>query len=212
MAGWLTNGFQNIATWWGGEAFPLDTRQSGGIQPASVKAGIIELATATLLFGNFSSKTTVSGTRYYRGIDVQAANPTAGDGGAVQAAPVAKITGVQVLVGSVGGTDSWIVELHDSTGVLVATSATAGTTAGTAGTWQQIAFTSPVTLSPGAYYIAVQSNGTTAHPAVYNFPVPVAQTQSIMNTGSVTGVFGTSANFTPATTYTAALGPVTLLY
>lgn len=212
MAGWLTNGLQNIGTWWGGEIFNIDTRMPNGQNPQTAKAGIIEVATAALLFSNFSSKTTVSGTRYYRAIDVQAPNPSAADGGAVEAAPVTTVTGVQVLVGSVGGTDNWLVELHDSTGALVATSALAGVVAGTAGTWQQIPFTSTVALIPGTYYIVVQSNGTTAHPAVYNYPAPAIVSTPFMVTGSVAGTFGTSANFTPATTYTAGVGPVSLLY
>lgn len=211
MAGWLTNGFQNLATLFGGEKFPVDTGLPGGQNPQSAKVPLQTLVAGFLLFSNNASKTTVSGTRYYSSIDVNAPNPSFMDGGADQLAPVATITGVQLLVGSVGGTDSWIVELHDANGVLVATSATAGTTAGTAGTWQQIPFTSTVSLVPGTYFIVVQSNGTTAHPAVYNFPAPVAATTPLV-TGSVTGSFGTSANFTPATAYTVNVGPVALLY
>jgi hypothetical protein len=146
MAGWLTNGFQNAATFTGAERLPADTGNSGGIQPQSEKISLQALATAALLLTSHADKTTVSGSRYYSSLDVTAPTPAAADGGATQAAPVALITGIQVLIGSVGGTDSWIFELHDSTGALVATTATAGTTAGTANTWQQIAFTS--TVSP----------------------------------------------------------------
>lgn len=211
MAGWLTNGFQNTATVYGGEKFPLDTALPNGQNPQSAKISLQTLAAAVALLTNFSSKTTVAGTRYYGSIDVNAPNPPAADGGADQLAPIATITGIQVLIGSLGGTDSWIVELHDSTGVLVATSATAGVTAGTAGTWQQIPFTSTVSLVPGTYFVVVQSNGTTAHPAVYNYPAPVAGPVFLV-AGSVAGVFGTSANFTPVATYTAGLAPVALLY
>lgn len=212
MAGWLTNGIQNLAAWWGGEVFSIDTRLPGGQNPQTAKVGIIEIATAALLFGANKDKTTVAGSRYYRAIDVQAPNPSAADGGAVEAAPVATITGVQVLIGSVGGTDNWLVELHDSTGALVATSALAGVLVGAANTWQQIAFTSTVSLVPGTYFITVQSNGTTAKLATYNFPAPAIVSTQFMVTGSATGSFGTSANFTPATTYTANLGPISLLY
>jgi hypothetical protein len=211
MAGWLTNGIQNVASFFGGEVFPADTRLPNGQQPQSEKISILALANAVLLFGNSASKTTVSGTRYYTSVDVSAPNPSFQDGGAVEAAPVATITGIQVLIGSVGGTDNWIVELHDSNGVLVATSATAGVLAGTAGSWQQIPFTSAVSLVPGNYFLVVQSNGTTAHPAVYNFPAPALAPVPLV-TGSVTGVFGTGANFTPATTYTVNVGPVAMLY
>lgn len=211
MAGWLTNGFQSLATVFGGEKLPLDTNLSAGVQPQSAKIGLQTLAAALLYLGNYASKTTVSGTRYYSSFDVNAPNPAAADGGADQLSPVALITGVQVLIGSTGGTDNWLVELHDSSGNLLANSATAGALVGTAGTWQQFAFTSTLSLVPGTYFIVVQSNGTTAKPAVYNFPAPVAATASLV-TGSATGTFGTTANFTPATTYTANVGPVALLY
>lgn len=211
MAGWLTNGFQNLATVFGGEKFPTDTNLPNGQNPQSAKISLQTLATAVLLLTNNISKTMVAGTRYYSSIDVNAPNPSFADGGAEQLAPVATITGVQILVGGTGGTDNWLVELHDSNGVLVATSALAGVTAGTAARWQQIAFTSTVNLVPGMYFLTVQSNGTTATLATYDFPAPVANTAALI-TGSATGVFGTSANFTPATTYTAALGPVALLY
>ncbi len=211
MAGWLTNGFQNLATVFGGEKLPLDTTLPGGQNPQSAKVSFLTLATAFLYLTNNASKTTVAGTRYYSSFDVNAPNPPAADGGADQLAPVATITGIQVLNGATGGTDKFIVELHDINGVLVATSALAGVTSGTAGTWQQIPFTSTVALTPGTYFLVLQSNGTTATPAVYNFPAPVAATTPLV-TGTVAGTFGTSANFTPATTYTVDVGPVALPY
>lgn len=211
MAGWLTEGFPNAAIVYGGERFPIDTGFPGGQAPQSEKISLMTLVAAIKLFSTTASKTMVAGTRYYSSMNVQAPNPSAADGGSVEAAPVATITGVQVLVGGTGGTDNWLVELHDSAGNIVATSALAGVVAGTANTWQQIAFTSTVSLVPGLYYLTLQSNGTTATFADYNFPAPVAQTTPLI-TGSVAGVFGTTANFTPATTYTANLGPVALLY
>ena len=213
MAGWLTNGSQNAAFVYGGERFPLDTGLPAGQNPQSEKMSIMTLAAAMLLLQSnlAAGKTMVASTRYYSSFDVNAPNPSAADGGADQVSPVATITGIQVLVGGTGGTDKWIVELHDSTGALVATSALAGVTAGTTATWQQIPFTSAVSLVPGTYLLTVQSNGTTATFAAYNFPAPVAATTPFV-TGSVAGTFGTSANFTPATTYTANLGPVALPY
>lgn len=211
MAGWLTNGFQNIAAFFGGEVFPVDTRLPNGQQPQSEKIGILSLAAAMSLFNTTSSKTMVSGTRYYSSFDINAPTPTSADGGSVQGSAVALLTGIQVKVGGTGGTDNWIVELHNSAGVLVATSNTAGVTAGTAGTWQQIPFTSTVSLLPGTYYLTLQSNGTTATFAAFNFPAPVVSTTPLI-TGSATGVFGTGANYTPALTYTANLGPLALPY
>ena len=52
-------------------------------------------------------------------------------------------------VGGTGGTDKWIAELHDSAGNLLATSATAGVTAGTAGQWMQLPFTAAYSAPPG---------------------------------------------------------------
>ncbi|MFB9952043.1 hypothetical protein ACFFP0_24605 [Rhizobium puerariae] len=152
---------------------------------------LVQLAASVAYYGNTLSKTPVSGTRYYIAIDID--TPTT-------------ITGVAALIGATGGTDSFIFELHDAAGVLVATTATAGVTVGTAGAWQRIPFTSAYVAQKGRYYIAVQINGTTARLAVYNaptFPLP---------TGSATGTFGTGASITPPTTYTQAVGPVTALY
>ena len=211
MPGWLTNGYQNAASVYGGEKLPVDTLLPNGQQPQSEKIGLQTLAAALLYLSNNASKTTVAGTRYYSSFDVNAPNPGLADGGSQELSPVTLLTGVQVLIGSTGGTDKWIVELHDSNGVLLATSATAGVTTGTAGTWQQFPFTSTYQLVPGTYFLVVQSNGTTDKPAVYNFPAPVFATTPLI-TGSVTGTFGTGANFTPATTYTANVGPVALPY
>jgi len=211
MAGWLTNGIQNAPTVYGGEKIPVDTNLPNGQNPQSEKIGLQTLAAAMLLLSNNTSKTMVAGTRYYSSFDITAPNPPLNDGGADQLSPVTTLTGIQVLVGGTGGTDKWIAELHDVNGVLLATSATAGTTTAAAGTWQQLAFTSTLPLVPGTYFLTIQSNGTTATLATYNFPAPVIATTPLV-TGSVTGTFGTGANFTPATTYTTAVGPVALPY
>lgn len=210
MAGWLTDGINQGAVFTGAERFSVDTGLSGGQAPQTEAVQFQQMAAVMAYLSNFSSKTTVAGTRYYSSFTVGAPSTTAADGAANAAAPIATVTGLMVLVGSVGGTDNWLVELHDSNGNLLATSATAGVTAAATGTWQQIAFTSTYALLPGTYFLTLQSNGTTAHPACYNFPAPVAGAAII--TGSATGAFGTGANFTPATTYTANLGPVILPY
>lgn len=207
MSGWLTDGLNQLAILTGNERTPLDTNLSGGQQPLCGAASLIQLAAAMNMLANSKDKTTVSGTRYYSSFTVGAPANTAQDGGSNATAPLATVTGVNVLVGGTGGTDLWIAELHDSAGALVATSALAGVTAGTASTWQQIPFTATVALLAGTYFIAIQSNGTTAKPATYNSPALTS-----VLTGSATGVFGTSASITAPTTYTANLGPVCLLY
>lgn len=191
MSGLLTNGMPSIGPVYGTEKLPLDTINASGALPISGAISTVHLAAVMNMLANNTSATPVAGTRYYVstsiGFDQQ-------------------ITGVQFLIGAVGGTDSAIVELHDSTGALVATSATAGTLVGTAGAYQRIAFTAPYNAKAGVYFIALQLNGTTARFAQYNAP------STPLLTGSATGTFGTGAAITPPTTYTAARGPVALLY
>jgi len=191
MSGLITNGLPQLAQPTGAEQAYVDTNLGSGAAPQDAMSSLQELAIMLRQFGSSIDKTTVAGSRYYRSIVIGSQKT---------------LTGISVLVGGTGGTDNWIAELHDSTGALVATSTLSGTTAGTANTWQQIAFTATVTVAPGTYYVAVQSNGTTAKFAVLDTPV------SPLTTGSATGTFGTSAAITPPTTYTANLGPMALPY
>lgn len=198
MSGLYTNGMPELAVFLGAEGIPLDTMYTQGENPETAFVTLIRLATAVLAVGSNADRATVAGTRYYAGYGIGAST---------------LITGVAFLVGSVGGTDSIIVELHNSTGALVATSNTSGVTLGTANTWQEIPFydnTNAVNLpyqaAPGTYYIAIQSNGTTGKLRAYNYP------QLTKTTGSATGTFGTGASITPPTTYTSGVGPVAVLY
>lgn len=191
MSGWLTPGFPQLSVFTGNEQINLDTQLSQGAAPQSAQTNLIQLATALKWLSASADKTTVAGTRYFVGVDIGSDT---------------LLTGIEVLVGGTGGTDLWIFELHDSTGALVATTATAGTTAGTANTFQRIAFTAPYEATAGQYFIVVQSNGTTAKPAVYS-----SAGLSLL-TGSSAGVFGTGAAITPPTTYTASMGPVAQVY
>jgi hypothetical protein len=193
MAGWLTNGVPNLNSPTGAELLPVDTQLSSGANPQDASMTLFQLANAISFLGNGLDKTMVSGTRYYTNYTI----------GTPQT-----FTGASVRVGTTGGTDSWILELHGPTGLLLATTATAGTTAGTASTWQQIAFTATYTvLTPGNYFIALQSNGTSA-----KFDSVNAPTLTGVTTGSATGVFGTGASITTPTTYTPNLGPKVNLY
>lgn len=118
-------------------------------------------------------------------------------------------TGIGVLNGATVGTDNHIVALYDSNGVLVANSALAGALSAGANAFQQRAFTSPTApLAPGRYFIAVQSNGTTATLRTW-----AAANGGNQMTASSTGTFGTlPASFTPPTTFTADVGPIAHLY
>lgn len=120
------------------------------------------------------------------------------------------LTGIGYLIGSVGGTDNVRVELHDADGTLLASSAVAGATVGTAATIQEVPFTAPVeVVGPGWYYLSVTMNGTTAR-----LRTQAAATSSahINFTKSATGTFGTSAALTPPTAFAAGTGPIAHTY
>jgi hypothetical protein len=114
--------------------------------------------------------------------------------------------GIGVLNGATVGTDNLLVALYDTNGNLLANSApvlSAGANA-----FQNVAFTAPVSLIPGRYFVAVQCNGTTA----------TTRRQAAANGGntmtqSATGTFAViPASFTPPTTFTADVGPIAWLY
>lgn len=100
-----------------------------------------------------------------------------------------RVTGLNVLIGATGGTDKWQVALYDSSGALVASSATAGVTVGTAANSQQIAFTAPALLiGPGHYFAYIISNGVTATCRT----LPAFCGISGVQCGTATGTFGTA--------------------
>ncbi len=190
MPGWITNGVPQQTIWTGSELFDLDTQLANGSNPQTASSNACQLAAALLYFGQTKDKTMVAGTRYYSAIVI--GNP-------------AVLTGMQALVGSTGGTDTWVFELHSPAGILLA--ASAATTAGTAAQWQRLAFTATYNLTvPGTYWGVVQSNGNTAKLATLNSDV------NPTFTGSATGTQGTPASITPPTTYTANLGPMIMVY
>lgn len=188
MPGWINNGIPPLTAAYGSELFNVDTQFASGQNPQTASIPLSQLVNMISQFGNGLDKTMVAGSRYYSSI--QFGNPQV-------------LTGLNVRVGTTGGTDLWNLELHSPTGALLATTLATGTTAGTASTWQQVAFTATYNLTvPGTYFVAIQSNGTTAKFDSYNSP-----TYTGLVTGSATGVFGTGASITPPTTYTANLGP-----
>lgn len=192
MSGLYTPGVPTLGLVTGKEKLAVDTQlAAGAASPQTAALDLAHLATMMLILGSKADITTVAGTRYVVSVDIGSQT---------------QITGIAALIGSTGGTDNLIVELHDSTGKLVATSALAGTLAGAANTWQRIPFTAPFLAPAGLYFIAVQSNGTTAKLSGYNAP------SSPLLTASATGTFGTSAAITPPTTYTSGVGPVSALY
>lgn len=193
MSGWLSNGVPSVNTFTGAETQSIDTNATSGSNPQTGSVSSAQQAILLDMLSNTLDKTMVAGSRYYTSINI----------GFPQT-----LTGIIAKVGTTGGTDLWIFELHSPTGALLATTTTSGTTAGTANTYQQIAFTATYNLTvPGTYFIAVQSNGTTAKLGTLNSP-----NNSGVYTGSATGVFATGASITPPTTYTANLGPLATVY
>lgn len=118
-------------------------------------------------------------------------------------------TGIGKLNGTTVGTDNHLVALYGSNGALLANSVVAGVLAASASEMQNIAFTAPITLLPGRYFLGVQSNGTTA-----TLRHLVTVNGANASTGAQTGTFGTI----PATlttipiTFTNAQGVICQLY
>lgn len=111
----------------------------------------------------------------------------------------ATLTGVQYLIGSVGGTDKAIVALYDYKGNVLANSALAGVTVGTLATVQQLPFTAPyVVTGPGVYHIGLSFNGGTAR---YRATAAGGFTWANKATGQT---FGTLGAITPPTASTTS--------
>ena len=153
--------------------------------------------------GTWNNNTATSGT------DTACSNGTAYCGSIFVPANCT-VTGIQYLVGSVGGTDSVVASLHNSSGTLLANSALAGATVGTAAQVQQVALTSTyAAVGPAYYFLAVTFNGTTAK--FRTIPAHCQAGSGVIGNG-VTQTFGTAATFTAPTTFTADKVPVASLY
>lgn len=116
------------------------------------------------------------------------------------------ITGLGYQVGSVGGTDKVIAVLYNSAGAVVANSALAGATVGTAAQIQAVDFLTPYAAVAGRYFASVTFNGMTAKFRTY--PIP----GSLFIAGSEAETFGTVTAITPGTTFTADKGPLCFAY
>src|SRR3990167_2061827 len=116
------------------------------------------------------------------------------------------LTGLAYQVGSTGGTDSVIVTLYNSAGTVVANSALAGATVGTAAQIQSVAFTGTYAAVAGRYFASVTFNGATAKFRTY--PIPGSK----FIAGSEAETFGTVTAITPGTSFTADKGPLCYVY
>lgn len=123
--------------------------------------------------------------------------------------PVAvTLTGIKVLNAATVGTDKYIAALFNSSGTKLANSALAGATTSGASSYQALAFTSTKAVTPGTYWIGLYVDGTTDR--FYSIPA-IGEIGGLA--GSVTGqTFGTVANVTLPTTFTADKGPIAFVY
>ena len=118
------------------------------------------------------------------------------------------ITGIGVLNGSTVGTDKVIYGLYADTGVLLASTALAGTTTSGANAFQQIALTAPIFVrGPARFAIVVQYNGTTD-----KMRKIAANTFIDVMTQDEVGVFGTIQSVSYDNTFTADIGPIAYVY
>ena len=120
------------------------------------------------------------------------------------------LTGIGYLVGTVGGTDSVVVELFDSAGAVVARSIATDTEAAdlvaTLAEFQKVNFSSTVNVVAGTHYISVQFNGGTARVRTFGIP----NSGFVANTAA--GTFKTAASITPTTTFVAGEGPISWVF
>jgi len=118
-------------------------------------------------------------------------------------------TGIGKLNGTTVGTDNHLVALYGADGTLLANSAVAGALSAGASAWQNTAFTAPITLILGRYFLGVQSNGTTATLRHQETALGV-----LTSTGSQAGTFGTipTTLTTIPVTVTNAQGCIASLY
>ncbi len=120
------------------------------------------------------------------------------------------ITGLAYLIGTTGGTDKAVVSLYNNAGTLVANSTTAssGTTVGTAANIQSLDFTTPyAAVGPARYWAAVQTNGTAARIRTVPAQTSVALGGTVTNTVAVP-----AATITAPTAFVADTLPVISTY
>lgn len=117
------------------------------------------------------------------------------------------LTGIQILNGGTGVTDSMYAALEDSGGTVMYQSNTATVSSG-ANIFESIPFTSAgFVLGPARYFIRYQSNGANAQIRLLaaNATVDVVTT-------TATGTFGTSSALAVPKAFQATAGPIACLY
>lgn len=120
------------------------------------------------------------------------------------------LTGVNYLIGSVGGTNRVVAVLYSSAGAVLANSSltSGGAIVGTAANNQALNFTAQYAAKgPGLYYVGIAMNGNTARLRT----VP-AFCQSGIFGGQVSQTHATPATIAAPSTFTADKAPVVFVY
>lgn len=124
-------------------------------------------------------------------------------------------TGASLLNGTTVGTNNQVYWLFNTEGDMLAYTAIAGTLNAGASVFQKIAFTTPITLAPGRYFLGAQLDGNTATPrhvlAAFGAEPRsgvVAATASFA--ASLTAL--SAAAITVPTSFTTAKAPIMQLY
>jgi hypothetical protein len=119
------------------------------------------------------------------------------------------LTGAAVLNGTTVGTNKHFIILYDSSGNVLANSATAGTTTAGASTYQKLNFvTKYYAVGPARYFVCDGLNGTTD-----TIRHAITAVNDNIIGGAVTAqVFGTAAKVTLPTTFTTAKAPYVALF
>ncbi len=164
---------------------------SGGLS-TPVLASICTVPIGTPAYGSMGTDTTTGTTSEYTA--------------SIYVPYTTVLTGLTNLNGSAVNTGSKkVFILRDSAGRRIAWTALAGTAASGNDAFQAIAFTTPVIVNAGRYYVALQDD--TAD--VAGIRTIATATYNGVYAGVTTSVFGTvAAAPTPPTTFTADQGPI----
>lgn len=188
----------------GNETIPADTNLTGG-QTATelVTAGQIadygvslvstnvysSIPIGSVAYGSLGTNTTpVAGTIYWTNINI----PT-----------TFSVGHIACMNGGTAATDKLLYGLYNSSGTLVANTATAGTVASGTDAFQSLATTATYSAAPGHYWIGWQTNGTTTR-----FRTVATATYITVLSASATGAFGTLTALTVPTSFTADKAPI----
>ncbi len=124
------------------------------------------------------------------------------------------VTGVKVLNGATCGTDKYVAWLFDSTGRALASSALAGTTCSGTDAFQTLAFTAPIVINPGQYFVGIRINGTTDRTRFIGASTFVdAVCSATAHSSLLVGSFSSSIYAIPVpSTFTAGQCPIVQVY